>query len=218
MKSLFNLDNPVMRLLGRIFDVAYLNVLCLVCCIPIITIGPSITALYYCMLKILRKEDSTITRMFLGSFKANLKQGIGMTILFIGFAIILLMDLHACNLLDVANIEYIEYVRTILYVIFAIYAVVVSYAFPILAQFDNTIINILKYSILLAIYNFGYTFWIVILNIIPIAVFVYLPELFLWTFPAWLTFGFATIALINSKMFVKIFDKFMPENSEDAEE
>ena len=208
MKSLFNLDNPVFRFLERVFDIAYLNILCVVCSIPVITIGPSVTALYYCLLKIARKQDSSITRMFFDSLKMNLKQGILMTLIFAGLAAILVVDIQICNNMAGENAEYI---RTFLYVVFAIVAVMASYAFPVLAQFDNTTVNILKYALLLAIYNVKYTALIVFLNAIPIVVFIFLPELFLWTFPAWLTFGFAAIAMINSKMFVKIFEKVMPK-------
>ena len=33
--------------MGRVADLIILNLVCLVCCIPIITIGASLTALYY---------------------------------------------------------------------------------------------------------------------------------------------------------------------------
>jgi len=211
MKSLFNLNNPIFRFLGRVLDIAYLNILCLICCVPVITIGPSVTALYYSLLKIARGKESPIASMFFSSFKTNLKQGALLTALFAGFAILLITDIRAYNITDKANAAYI---KTALYVVFALFAVVVSYTFPLLAQFDNTVMNILKYSVLLAICNFKYTFWVVLLNAIPVTVFIFLPELFLWTFPAWLTFGFAAIAAVNSRMFVKIFDKFVPESQE----
>lgn len=162
-------------------------------------------------MKIARKQDSSLTRMFFDSLKMNLKQGIMMTLIFAGLATILLVDIQMCNNMTGKNAEYI---RTFLYVVLAVFAAMASYAFPVLAQFDNTTVNILKYSLLLAIYNVKYTVLIVLMNAIPIVVFVFLPELFLWTFPAWLTFGFAAIAMINSRMFVKIFEKVMPKSQE----
>ena len=61
----------------------------------------------------------------------------------------------------------------------------------------------------MSIINFRYTCAIIILNVIPILLFISLPQLFLLSFPVWLTFGFSVIALINSKMFVKMFDQFI---------
>ena len=44
MKSLFNLDNPVMQFLSRVADIMLLNMLTLVCSLPIITAGAALSA------------------------------------------------------------------------------------------------------------------------------------------------------------------------------
>ena len=46
MKSIFNLDSPLMQMLTRIGDMILLNVLFLICCIPVITAGASIAAMH----------------------------------------------------------------------------------------------------------------------------------------------------------------------------
>lgn len=211
MNSLFNLDNPVFRALGRIFDIVYLNLLCLVCCLPIITIGSSITALYYCMLKISRDRDSSITNMFFHSFKTNLKQGILMTIIFALCIFCLIINIFAC---DIMNFPIFRYIKIFLYILLFMFALIVSYAFPLLAQFENSIRNILRNSFFMAFSNIRYSLTIIILNAIPTTLFLFLPELFLLTSPVWLTFGFSSIAMINSKMFVTIFNKYIPEYQE----
>ena len=43
--SFFNLDSPVMRFLTKVADLIILNILFLICCIPIVTIGAASTAL-----------------------------------------------------------------------------------------------------------------------------------------------------------------------------
>ena len=47
MNRLFNIDNPVMQFLSKMFDLIVLNLIFILSCIPIITIGASISALYY---------------------------------------------------------------------------------------------------------------------------------------------------------------------------
>ena len=47
MRSFFNLDNPLMQFLNTLTDIVILNVICLICCIPVVTIGASLTALHY---------------------------------------------------------------------------------------------------------------------------------------------------------------------------
>ena len=208
MNSLFKSNNPVFRILTRIFDLMYLNLLCLLCCIPVITIGASVTALYYCMLKISRDSDSSISKMFFSSFRLNLKQGIIITIILAGCILFLIADIFAC---DIINLAISKYIKIFLYILLFGFALIASYAFPLLAQFENSIKNILKNSFFMAISNIGYSLIIVILNAIPIILVLFLPELFLFTILLWLTLGFSSIAMINSKMFVIIFNKYIPE-------
>ena len=75
----FNLDSPLMKFLSRMTDILWLNILTVVCSIPIITAGASFTALHYVCLKMVRDEEGYITKTFFRSFKENLKQGIGAT-------------------------------------------------------------------------------------------------------------------------------------------
>jgi len=206
MNSLFNPDNPILNFFSRVFDIIYLNFLCLICCIPIITIGPSFTALYYCMFKILRKRDSSISNMFSHSFKSNLKQGISVTVFFIVITLFLLADFYICNHTD---IEHLQQLKLILYIILFIFIGTVSYTFPVLAQFDNTSKNIIRYAFLLAVYNWKYTFIITFLNSFPILLFILNVELFMFTLFGWITFGVSLVALINSTFFLKIFNKFV---------
>ena len=60
--KLFNLDSPLMQFLNKVADLMWLNVLTLICCIPIVTVGPALTALHYMALKIARDEECYIAR------------------------------------------------------------------------------------------------------------------------------------------------------------
>ena len=57
MNRLFNLDSPIMVFLGKVGDLIWLNVLTMICCIPIVTVGASITALHYVSIKMVRNEE-----------------------------------------------------------------------------------------------------------------------------------------------------------------
>ena len=76
MDRFFNMDNKFFTFMSRVADLIILNLLCIVCCIPVVTIGPSIAAMFYVTLKMVRNEESYIVRGFFKSFKQNLKQGI----------------------------------------------------------------------------------------------------------------------------------------------
>lgn len=206
MKSLFRLDSPILNFLSRMYDIAYLNLLCVLGCIPIITISTSVTALYYCMLKISREKDCSLTKMFFHSYFQNMKQGIKLTMIVIATGLFLYVDIQACKMMS--NVLG-KIINLVLFFLLIIWGMIVSYIFPLLAQFENTIKNIIRNAFLLSINHFFYTIIILFLNAIPVLLFFLLPHVFLMSVPLWLLFGTAAIAYINARSFVKIFDKYM---------
>ena len=80
LNRFFNADNPFWNSMGNIFDVFILNMLWLICCLPVFTIGPSTTAFYYGMINLARGEEHYVSKDFFRSFVQNFKQGIGLGI------------------------------------------------------------------------------------------------------------------------------------------
>ena len=54
-------ENPVIAFLNKMADLILLNLIFLLCCIPVVTIGPAITALYAVSL---RSEMGMLYRLF----------------------------------------------------------------------------------------------------------------------------------------------------------
>ena len=74
LQGFFNYDNPVWRFIGKLGDLVLLNLLWLVCCIPVFTAGAATTAVYYVTLKLVRDEDDSTIKSFFRSFIQNFKQ------------------------------------------------------------------------------------------------------------------------------------------------
>lgn len=55
--------------MGKVADLIILNLLCILCCLPIVTIGPSLTALHYVTMKMVRNEESYIVKVSLNLLK-----------------------------------------------------------------------------------------------------------------------------------------------------
>lgn len=64
MNNIFNPDNKFFSFMGRVADLMILNLLCIVCCIPVVTAGPAIAAMYYITLKMARNEESYVVKGF----------------------------------------------------------------------------------------------------------------------------------------------------------
>lgn len=71
LQGIFNYDNPVWRFIGKLGDLIILNILWIVCSIPVFTAGASATAVYYVTLKLVRDEDDSTIRSFSGLLRAT---------------------------------------------------------------------------------------------------------------------------------------------------
>lgn len=60
---------------GKAADAVLLSILWLLCCIPVITVVPAGSALYYTVMKNLRRGRGNLFSVFWKSFLANIKQG-----------------------------------------------------------------------------------------------------------------------------------------------
>ena len=73
MGGIFNINSPFFRVMSKVFDVIVLSLLWTLCCIPVITIGPATTALYYAIVKSIRKDRGWVD--FNGQFVVCQKPG-----------------------------------------------------------------------------------------------------------------------------------------------
>lgn len=207
MKNLLNFEGPIFIFLSRVADLIILSVLWVLCCIPVITIGPATTALYYVTMKMVKHEDDGIVKSFFRSFKLNFRQGALLTLIFlVAYAILYL------NYQIVASTQ--GTFGTVLFVIFLLFAICVLgatiYSFPLLAKFDNTIGRTLKNAILLSIQHLFSTILLLLLNCLPIIILL-ISTKFISSFLPILVFLIpGGISFLCSLQITKIFDTLVP--------
>lgn len=137
MSGLLNLDGPVMQFITKIVYSVYLNLLWLVCCLPVFTIGASTTALYYVSLKIVKNEEGNLTKAFFHSFRENLKQGTQIWLILFGLGAVLGIDGYVLYHMRFENAFWA--LLTAVFIVAAVaYVIVLLYIFPLLAHFRNT--------------------------------------------------------------------------------
>jgi len=207
MGNLFNIDSPVMRALGKVADLMWLNVLTMICCIPIITLGPSLTAMHYMALKIVRDEECYITKGFFKSFKENFRQGTVIGLLTLVVVMILAGDFYILR-----NVEFSKFLEIVITAIAVLVLFTVMYVFPVLAKFDNTIWRTIKNAFLMSIMQFPKTILMIIIYVLPLLL-LYIslrtvPVVFLLGLsgPAWLC------AQLYNKFFQKLEDQILAQN------
>ena len=94
LSGIFNYDNPIWRFIGKFCDIMILNVLWLICCIPVVTVGAATTAVYYVTLKLVRDEEGPTIRSFFKSFKENFKQATVLWLIMLAVGALLGFDLY----------------------------------------------------------------------------------------------------------------------------
>lgn len=203
-KDTFRGDSAYSQIMTKVFDILWLSILCLLCCIPVVTIGASVTALYYVMLKLVKDEETAVTRNFFRAFKENFLQSLLVTIIFLGIVGVLFVDFHILGQNE-------NKTSSIIYgccvVILIAVAAVFSYVFPLMARFENTIRRTFENGARLAASHLWQTAVMIVVNLLPLMWFMVSPETFSAIFWIWVFVGLGVQAFVNSLFLVKIFEK-----------
>lgn len=212
--GIFNIDSSFNRALARIADMVLLSVYWLVCCLPVVTIGASTTALYYACMKN-HLQEGTNTRNFFHAFIRDIKQSLVLELIVIVVAAVLVVDLYV---LPQMQIPLGDLVQVILTVVAIIGIAMLSYLFPLLARYDTSMLQRFRNALVMSLVNFHYTLLILLVNCVPVLVLLLLPDLFAMGIPVLVLVWPGMSALINAKLFLKIFAKYEPQPEEVEEE
>ena len=208
MKKFFNLDSPFMIFLSNLTDVVILNVLCLVCCIPVITIGPSMTAMHYVTLKMAREEEISVMKFFFKAFKENFKQA---ALTWLGFIVITVIFFIDYRILKTMGLENHKVFLMIIAAIYLFVCLTIMYAFPLMARFVNPLGQTLKNALYMSILHVFKTIVMAVIYVIPIVLLPLHYNLIL----VFLLVGLSGPAYINSFIWKSIFKKYEPENEKE---
>ncbi len=203
----FNYDNMFIRLLNRLGDVFILSIIFTLCCIPIVTIGPALTALYYTAMKGITVGEGYVTKYFFKSFKQNLKQGIAIFLINALAIFVFSVDLWFWvkqwkdARLGVARIMIIISV-----VLLMVAIMIFIFVFPLQAKFDNRIKVQIRNAFLLSIKFFPTTLAVMLITALMIYGVYYAPALAL---SGYLLIGFGAMGYINGALFYRCLKVFL---------
>lgn len=201
--SFFKIDSPLMQFLTKIADLIILNLLWLLCCIPIITIGPATTALYHMTLHMLgENEESHVVMGFLKAFRLNFKKSLFIWILILAVFLIIFTNLFFILGGYFGDSKFM----VITFSVPAILTVIIcSYVFAYTSRYEDSIWVCIKNSLIIGLSNIFSTIAIIMLNAMPIILAFMSLSLLIKISILWVLLGFALTAFINSFTFKKIF-------------
>lgn len=205
MGKLFDFDGPLFSFFERVADTVILNIIFIICCLPVITIGASLTALSSVTQKMARKEEGYILRGFFSSFKRNFIQATAIWLLLLIFGVVFYIDNRFVAVSG--NGIVINIFRILLLMLGIIFMFEFIYVFPVLARFDNSILNTMRNALLLSVINLPWTVVLVLLLIVPPFIGYFYLQIGI---PLYLFAGFSLVSLISSHIFRRVFDPLTP--------
>lgn len=208
-------DNVVMRGIGKIGDMICLNVMWLICCIPIVTIGASTTALYTVMLRLVKNEEGYIFRGFFKAFKSNFKQSTIIWLIILILGIVWTIDFRVAGLLPgTAGVV----LSAIFLTLGSLLLSVTIYIFPLTARYENGIKATFKNALILTAAKLPYTLLMAAVTIVAVIASLWSTFTLMFSLPLWLMIGGSLIAWVNSYILRKVFVIFEGEESTAEEE
>lgn len=215
MGGIFNYDGPLMSGLGKLADLVILNLLTLLFCIPIVTIGASLTAAHYVALKI-RRGEGYVFKNFWKSFRENLKQSTFLWLMYVVFmGVSILSYLLAMSSMGGTMGAII---CTVIFVAVLFVAMTSMWALPMQSKFINNISTTIKNGFLFAFKYLFRTMLMLVINAVPIVLMLVLS--FQW-YSLLLLFGFSVpiylCAMLYDKKFQEVEDMIMDRQREEEE-
>jgi len=215
MANIFGLDSKPMAVLDRIVDIVVINIIFIITCLPIVTIGASVTALYTVTFKVISHEDGHVIRRYFNSWKSNFKQSTIVWLFELGMMLVLYVDTRLCV---IYNFSFKLPVIIIIMLVSILVGISTLFIFPIIAKFDVSIKNMFINSLCIPFSDIFAMITIIAINIIPIVIALYSTQFFsVWCYLVIMGW-FAMIAYFSSFFFNKIFSKFIVENAEETED
>ena len=199
------------RIFGFLGQLIALNLLWIVCSLPIITAGASTTALFYCTLKLHKDGDIRVLHDFFKSFKQNFRQSTLIWILMAAAGIFIYMEKEALATMPGSMSQIFNYV------IFAVYIPLVAvalYVFPTVAAFENKTMTLITNAFYFAVKHIGYALAVAVITILPMTLVD--AKLFPIYMLIWPMVGFSLTAYADSWFMWKLFRPYFAQN--DGEE
>ncbi len=130
-------------------NICALNVLWIVCSIPIFTIGASTTALYSVMMKLIKKEEGKIVQSFFTAFKSNFRQATKEWLITMAILIAIAGELYFSWVCETESFSTFYMILGVVELVLV--CVTLPYVFPLTAKFENTVWNTFKNAFLLSV-------------------------------------------------------------------
>ena len=203
MNKLLGIDSPFIRFMEHVADFFILNLLTVLCCIPLLTVGAALVAHSKIMQNLVMNEEQPVGKAYFRAFCQNFKQA---TVFWLAALVLIVLYVVDYFLIRIYFDESLALLTGWLLGILGVVALgVLCYAFPFVARYENTLKEHLRNSFVIAIGDLPRTLLLVLVAAIPLILAVISLELFFTTIILWFTFGISIVLYIQALILRPVF-------------
>ncbi|MGO4938321.1 YesL family protein [Fundicoccus sp. Sow4_H7] len=186
MKNFFAFEGKYYQFMNKLGNLMGISMMFVLTSIPIITIVPSLSALYYTTVKTQRTGNGYPVQEYKAAFKRELKQGMIFNLCFIISAIVLVLDIWYVTQSETlfAAISF-----AVLVLLFFIWIALFIYLPVLLSRFNLSSFALFKMSLMMLFRHLPYTLLFIIIYLLAVLILYLMPIPFLIILPAVLMFG-----------------------------
>lgn len=199
--SIFSTEGKLAAVLNRIGDLIVLNLLTLICMIPVITAGAAFTALYEITMKMVKNEEGPVISSFFRAFGSNFKKSTIIWACAAGITAFLALDI---KLLGTLNTDWAYGYRIGLFILELVVLMFTAFILVTSARFENSIKNTVKNGILFCAIHFSRSILMFFVMLIPV-ILVFISPRFLCVV---ILFGVSGPAFLTGIYFRSLFKDF----------
>lgn len=199
------LKDSLLSFFHNLFDLIVVNWLWLLCCLPVITIGPATCAMYHVTLRLARGDPVNLLSDFFGALKSNFKAGLILSLV----CGLLLAAAAGDAWFSTLNEGWIQTLYLVIAIIIGVAGMIIlAYAFALQAMFDSPVKIQLLNAFKLAAVAPGKTILLWLILLIPVIAALVLPLVALQMLGfLYLVAGFSGPAYGASRILRNIFDR-----------
>ncbi len=203
--NFLSIDGPFIKFMSLIADIIMLSVIWFLLCIPIVTIGPATTAMYYVMTRRIYEKEAYVFTDFFKSFKQNFVQSALSWFVLTALTVIVLFNMFIVARGYVfANSKILGNLSIMIYFLILFELILMNlYIFPIISRFHMSFKEGIKTSFMLSNKHLPTS-----LGIISIGVVIFLLVNFM---PIFIFVSQGLFVAFSSYFFMKIFRKYIPD-------
>ena len=201
MKTNWSYDSPMISKANTVADFIFLNLVYLVCCLPVVTIGAARTALAEASFSRL-KEGAFGIAMFWKYFTKNLKSFL---LPWLGIVILGAFLLFDAYLLYTVPVRGTAFFLAILILLIICFAMVIAHVFMMHAKFVCKFRYMLSNSVLISLAHPLRTAAVLILDLLPWLLFFFWPQACVFMTPVWLLCYFSVSGYIAAKIMAPVY-------------